>query len=82
MTREQIRATVLEELSNIAPEADLSALDADAPLRDVLDIDSMDLLNLVIALHRRLEVDIPEADQGRIASLAQLVAYLEARLPH
>ena len=52
MTRDDIRATVLRVLGDIAPEADLAALRPDRELRDELDLDSMDILNAVIALHR------------------------------
>lgn len=76
MTRDEIRATVLRTLGEIAPEAELSALKADVSFRDQLDVDSMDLLNLVIALHTALHVDIPEADYPRLATLDGCVDYL------
>lgn len=74
------RAVFLEELGRIAPEADLAALAPDADLRDALDIDSMDVLTLLAALHTRLGVDIPEADAGRLMTLDGAAAYLAARL--
>lgn len=80
MTRDELRASVLRVLGDIAPESDLSALRGDRELRDELDLDSMDLLNAVIALHHALGVDIPEADYGRLATLDGAVAYLAARL--
>jgi acyl carrier protein len=61
----EIRIILQEELGNIAPEMDLRKLDPGADLRDALDIDSMDFLNFVIALHRRLGVDIPERSTAR-----------------
>ena len=76
MTRDQIRATVLRTLGGIAPEADLSTLEPDVSFRDQLDVDSMDLLNFVIALHAVLHVDIPEADYPRLATLDGCVDYL------
>jgi acyl carrier protein len=79
MSDEQIRDIVIDELSNIAPEADLSTLDETTALRDALDIDSIDFLNLVIALNRRLKVAIPEADYGRLATLQGLVSYLSEK---
>ena len=80
MTRDEIAATVVRLLGNIAPEADLTQLQPDVSVRDQLDIDSMDFLNFVIALHDTLHVDIPESDYAKIATLNDCVAYLEARL--
>ena len=80
MTEAEIRTLVLEQLGDIAPEADLSAIDPEALLRDELDIDSMDFLNFVIALHEQLKVDIPEVDYPKLASINGAVAYLAAKL--
>jgi len=80
MIEAEIRQLVLDQLGNIAPEADLSSLDADVALRDALDIDSMDFLNFVIGLHERLEVDIPEMDYPKLASINGAVAYLSAKV--
>ena len=79
MTDEAIRATVLRVLGEIAPEANLSALRPDANLRDQLDLDSMDVLNVMIALHETLHVDIPETDYPKLATLNGAVAYLAQR---
>jgi acyl carrier protein len=78
VTRDEIRSEVLRALGDIAPEADLSALEADVSFRDQLDVDSMDLLTFVIALHTRLHVDIPEADYPKLATLNGCVDYLAA----
>ena len=75
-TREQIRAALLDTLGAIAPEADLDAIAPDKPLRDQLDIDSYDFLNVVIHLHETLGVDIPEADYGKLATLNSTIDYL------
>lgn len=78
MTPDDIRHVVLEELSNIAHEADLALLDPAADLREALDIDSMDHLNFVTALHNRLGVAIPEVDYPRLTTLEGAVSYLMA----
>jgi acyl carrier protein len=78
VTRDEIRSEVLRALGDIAPEADLSALEADVSFRDQLDVDSMDLLTFVIALHTRLHVDIPEVDYPKLATLNGCVDYLAA----
>ena len=77
--REQVRAAVLAALAGIAPEVDPATVRADAPLREQFDLDSMDFLNWLIAVGRDLEVEIPEADYGRVATLDAAVAYLLAR---
>ena len=64
----------------MAPELDEAALKADKSFRDQLDIDSMDFLNYVIALHEALGIDIPESDYASVASIDGAVAYLSARL--
>ena len=77
-TPEEIRATVLQVLGDIAPEADLAGIDPAESLREQFDLDSMDFLNFAIGLHQRLGVEIPEADYSRLASLEGAVAYLRA----
>ena len=80
MTQSEIRAVVQEELSNIAPEADLSAINPAADLREALDIDSMDFLNFVTAIHHRLGVDVPELDYPKLITLDGAVKYLASKL--
>ncbi len=79
MTREELRSHALEALGEIAPEADLGALRDDVEIRDQLDLDSMDFLNFLVAVHQRTGVEIPEADYGKLATLGQLVAYLASK---
>jgi acyl carrier protein len=80
MTKDEIRATALRVLGDIAPEADLASLKRDVDLREQLDLDSMDLLNFVVGLHAVLGVEIPEADYPKFATLDGGVDYLTARL--
>lgn len=80
MTEADLRAVLQEELGNIAPEADLRTLDPSADLREALDIDSMDFLNFVIAVHHRLGVDIPELDYPKLITLGGAVTYLRTKL--
>ena len=79
MTTDQIKDLVLRAIGEIAPEADLDAIDPDEELREQLDIDSMDFLNIVTAIHEETGLDIPEADYPKIASLNQCVTYLRAK---
>ena len=72
----EVKSVVFRILGEIAPEADLTLLKPDVSFRDQLDIDSMDFLNFVIALHEALRVDIPEADYPKLATLNGCVEYL------
>lgn len=76
MTQSEARAAIFEALGGIAPEADPAALAGDADLRETLDLNSMDFMNFVVALHERTGIDIPEADYGRFRTLDTAVAYL------
>jgi acyl carrier protein len=80
MTDEDIRAVVVEVLASVAPEGDFDRLKPDLPLRDQLDIDSYDFLNVIVQLHERLGVDIPETDYRHLSSLDGVVAYLARRM--
>jgi len=80
MTGEELRKIVLAALAGVAPELDEASLAPDISFRDQLDIDSMDFLNYVIALHEALDVDIPERDYPRVSSIDGAVAYLSAKL--
>ena len=58
MTDSDIRKVVEEELNNIAPEADMASVDPEADLREAIDIDSMDFLNFITAIHHRLGINL------------------------
>jgi acyl carrier protein len=76
MNKAEAKALILEVLGGIAPEAELDKLPGNAQLRDELDLDSMDFLDFVAAVHERTGIDIPEAEYGRLATLDDAVAYL------
>lgn len=80
MDEQSIRATVLSVVRSIAPELDPDRIDAAKPLREQIDLDSMDWLNVIIGLQEKLQIEIPEADYGKLPNLNALVAYLCARL--
>jgi acyl carrier protein len=80
MTNIDIRKVVREELNNIAPEVDLAGIDPACDLREALDIDSMDFLTFITALHQRLGVDVPEIDYPKLVTLDGAVAYLMGKL--
>jgi acyl carrier protein len=79
MSTEEIREGVLRALGEIAPEADLDALQPDVPLRDQLDIDSMDFLNLAVGIGEELHVDIAESAYDELQTLDDIVRYVAAR---
>lgn len=81
MNREEIRVTALSILKTIAPEVAGEELVPGKPLRQQVDLDSMDWLNFLVALHKQLGVDIPEADYRRLVTLDDLVNYLAEKFP-
>jgi acyl carrier protein len=80
MTDAEIRKLLQEELNNIAPEVDMAALDPVADLREAMDIDSMDFLNFITAVHHRLGIAIPEIDYPKLITLDGATKYVAAAL--
>ena len=80
MTTAEISDEILDILSDIAPDEDLSGLVADKPFREQLELDSMDFLDIVMELRKRYKIQIPEADYKELASLSSTVTYLEPRM--
>lgn len=80
MTKDELRKAIIEEIGNIAPEADAATAGDDDDLREVLDLDSMDIFNLVVALGQRLGVDIPDVDAGELVTIGGGADYLADRL--
>lgn len=72
----KIKEVMLQALSDIAPEADVDSLNPAKDLRDQIDIDSVDFLNFIIALHKRFNLEIPEADVGKLTTIDGCVNYL------
>lgn len=80
MNPAEIRSVALATLLSIAPEVEAEALRGDRPLRNQVDLDSMDWLNFLLGLHEKLKVDIPEADYAGLVTLDDVVAYLQKKL--
>jgi acyl carrier protein len=77
MSPAEIKEVILDILSDIAPDEDLSDLKDDVPLREQLELDSMDFLDIVMELRKRYRVQIPEDDYIELASMQSTVRYLE-----
>ena len=76
MTREDIRAAILNIITDIAPDEDLTTLKGDLRLRDQIDLDSMDFLDIVMELRKQYRIQIPEADYPQLGTMDSTVAYL------
>ena len=72
-----LRAEVLSVLTSIAPEVDAAEIRDDELLRDQVDLDSMDWLNFLVGIHKRLHVEIPEQDYASLRTLADVMRYIE-----
>ena len=80
MTRDAIKDVILEIIEDIDEEADFDNLDPDKPLRDQLDLDSMDFLDIVMELRKRYKLQIPDEEYPELATLNSCVNYLEPKL--
>ena len=80
MTREEIRAKILEVIAQIVPDEDLDNLKGDISIRDQIEFDSMDFLDVVMELRKRYGVEVPEDDYMELSTLDGSVDYLESRM--
>ncbi|HET9800746.1 MAG TPA: acyl carrier protein [Chthoniobacterales bacterium] len=76
MTEDELRAVVIAELGNIAPETDATRIDPNADLREVLDIDSLDFQNFLAAIHKKTGINVPERDYSKLTTLKNAIGYL------
>ena len=76
MTRDEVKQAVIDIINDILPEGDCSNVDAEKRLRDQLDLDSMDFLDIVMELRKAYKVEVPEADYPQLSTLNSCVEYL------
>ena len=81
MNDQELRSQLVAIVRSVAPELQESDITDSAPLRDLVDLDSMDWLRVILGVHEKLHVDIPEADYGKLRALDDWVAYLRTRIP-
>jgi acyl carrier protein len=78
MNEQQLREVVIGALTEVAPEIDPGAIDPETDLTEQLDIDSMDFLNVIVAINEQTGIKIPERDYPKLSTLSNAVAYLAA----
>ena len=80
MKAEEIRSMILEIIHEIVPDEDLSDLKGDVRIRDQIEMDSMDFLDIIMELRKRYGITVPEDDYMELSSLDSSVTYLEPLL--
>jgi acyl carrier protein len=81
MNEQQLRDVVIGALTEVAPDVDLAAINPGTEFVELLDIDSMDFLNIIVAIHEETGIEIPERDYPKLSTLDDAVAYLAAAQP-
>ncbi|MDH4241548.1 MAG: acyl carrier protein [Phycisphaerae bacterium] len=77
MKANEIRAMILEVIHEIVPDEDISNLKGDVRIRDQIEMDSMDFLDILMELRKRYGIKVPEEDYMELSTLDGSVAYLE-----
>ena len=80
MNPQDVILAVKDIIASIAPDEDLSNLALDVRLREQIELDSMDFLDIVMELRKRYGVQVPEPDYKELATLDGCVRYLEPKL--
>ncbi|MBK6687148.1 MAG: acyl carrier protein [Deltaproteobacteria bacterium] len=79
MTENEVSKLILDIIHDIAPDEDLSDVKPEVRLRDQLDLDSMDFLDIVMELRKRHQIEVPEAEYMELSTLAGCVKYLRPK---
>ena len=69
---DDVRDVVVEQLS-VAPEA----VKLDSKIIEDLGADSLDVVELVMALEEKFEVEIPDSEAEKLISISDVVSYIE-----
>ena len=77
MNGQELRDVVIRALTEVAPDVDPTTIEADTDLTEQLDIDSMDFLNIIVAIHEQTGIEIPERDYPKLSTLNDAIAYLD-----
>ena len=80
MTKEEIGQAIINIIEDIVPDEDCSNIEPTVALRDQLELDSMDFLDIVMELRKLYKVEVPEADYGELATLESCITYLEHKM--
>ena len=80
MTKEEIKSVLIEIVAEIIPDEDLTNLKGDIPIREQVELDSMDFLDIIMELRKRYGIEVPEDDYIHLATVDSSVAYLEPRM--
>ena len=80
MTKEEIKSALMEIVAEIIPDEDLTNLKGDIPIREQVELDSMDFLDIIMELRKRYGIEVPEDDYMQLATLDSSIAYLEPRM--
>ena len=80
MTKEEIKSVLMEIVAEIIPDEDLTNLKDDIPIREQVELDSMDFLDIIMELRKRYRIEVPEDDYMQLATIDSSVAYLEPRM--
>ncbi len=80
MSKAEIREIIYNIIADIAPDEDLSGMDDSKAIREQIELDSMDFLDIVLELRKRYKVDVPEKDYPNLATIDGCVEYLEQKL--
>ena len=80
MTPSDVVTAVKDIIASIAPDEDLTALSLDERLRDQIELDSMDFLDIVMELRKRYGVQVPEEEYMELATLQGCADYLGPKM--
>ncbi|MGA1868764.1 MAG: acyl carrier protein [bacterium] len=82
MIAEEVRTALLDIIAEIVPDEDVTNIKGDVPIREQIELDSMDFLDIVMEIRKRYQLEVPEENYQELNTLDSSVAYLTPKLEH
>ncbi|KAG8628641.1 hypothetical protein KVT40_002506 [Elsinoe batatas] len=78
LSKDEVEGRILDLLKNFDKVTDASKLKGDAHFTNDLGLDSLDTVEVVMAIEEEFSIEIPDKDADAIHSVAQAVDYIHS----
>ena len=79
MNPQEVMSQLKEIFHEIAPEIEFDQLDPLLSFRDQVEIDSYDFYRILVLIHQRMGVNVPDSKVSEFKNISQLINYISEK---